>query len=978
MKSRYLLLWVWTAVACLLANGQNVSENEASAIAAKVLGVAESAIIQRVPHSSPNKVASGAEGSVRPCYFYTRTSGKGFVIVSGDRRIRPVLGYSDDGEFDVNNLPIQFTAILDSLGERINKTEKLPSCNPTMENGQSEEEILLSTPSWGQNAPYNLLMPEIEGVKVPVGCVATAMAIAMKSQNWPAKTKGKPMADFYHPEITFDYSNYEIDWSLLEENNPMFTQEVSKLMLSTAVAVNTLFGQTESAAEGWPVGHELTEKYSYSPECQFIERSMFDDKNWHDMLIDQLKKRNPVIYSAMNKRDIGHAFVIDGVDKDGLYHVNWGWDGNLNGYFALDALSPGLDEYTQRHAMVINIAPDKSGKEYARTFISNANVYNNELLQWNGWNFSSSDFQPGEITECISPYLTMPSDPSSTYNVRIAKVNEQDEIISFVGAPCTATNDGSCERPGFQFSTTFNAPEERLSTGERFQLVCKESQTEDFPDVENPEGYKLVLGGICQPSSFTDTGNHSEKADITWHYDSEYLIFEDELNIYGRPDRFTRPLKGAGCARNLFYPTDGLLDFEVKCHDSIGKEVEPIINSLFEDYGFAFNISIFEDNYDVYISYVPSEDTRHVSPGTASSDVIETDGLVYLTEDGEATLTGYIDNTLKEIIIPETVSAGDKVFPVTGVGKNALARLDAERICLGANLMNISTYGFGWMDKLQDIVFPTKLHPDYSWNILFEPLSNFHSFPTNIYLPSGKWINIIEWYMLAGYTWYDQLHNSAEIYLGEVGEDINEGYENNLYHTQLYQRLSEIRPIDYIGEYLHHDVYIPGVNKYIASVGDIADRFSFHQMWEYNVNKSENYISIVPTTEKVVIDRVIINGTETASTEDNKYPVYMPSTASVIVESTVNGKQKFTTEYSPEFNASIADYSEIINNVPERDIYITTHKGQLVIIGLEPGEIINVYNIIGQTVYSGEEATISLPPGIYMVLTPTGIFKVKL
>ena len=35
----------------------------------------------------------------------------------------------------------------------------------------------------------------------------------------------------------------------------------------------------------------------------------------------------------------GHEFVIDGYNGNELFHINWGWGGADNGYFALSVLN---------------------------------------------------------------------------------------------------------------------------------------------------------------------------------------------------------------------------------------------------------------------------------------------------------------------------------------------------------------------------------------------------------------------------------------------------------------------------------------------------------------------------------------------------------------------------------------------------------------------------------------------------------------
>lgn len=71
----------------------------------------------------------------------------------------------------------------------------------------------------------------------------------------------------------------------------------------------------------------LSDSYKYSPTA------------WRQMLLDELQAGRPVYYAASLQRMGGHAFVIDGIDEAGFYHVNWGYDGKYDGYFDLSVLN---------------------------------------------------------------------------------------------------------------------------------------------------------------------------------------------------------------------------------------------------------------------------------------------------------------------------------------------------------------------------------------------------------------------------------------------------------------------------------------------------------------------------------------------------------------------------------------------------------------------------------------------------------------
>ena len=62
------------------------------------------------------------------------------------------------------------------------------------------------------------------------------------------------------------------------------------------------------------------------------------------MLADEISAGRPILYCGYSYTQGslgGHAFVFDGVDANGLFHVNWGWGGSGDGFFRVSLLSPG-------------------------------------------------------------------------------------------------------------------------------------------------------------------------------------------------------------------------------------------------------------------------------------------------------------------------------------------------------------------------------------------------------------------------------------------------------------------------------------------------------------------------------------------------------------------------------------------------------------------------------------------------------------
>ena len=77
-------------------------------------------------------------------------------------------------------------------------------------------------------------------------------------------------------------------------------------------------------------------------------------------IYNELLQGRPVMVAGWTSSGGGHTFVIDGYDTNtGLYHVNWGWGGSYDGWFAMSALEPKTSvAYNSNKVAIIGIQPD--------------------------------------------------------------------------------------------------------------------------------------------------------------------------------------------------------------------------------------------------------------------------------------------------------------------------------------------------------------------------------------------------------------------------------------------------------------------------------------------------------------------------------------------------------------------------------------------------------------------------------------------
>jgi len=314
-------------------------------------------------------------------------SNGGFVIIAGDDVVRPVLGYSDNGSYDENNLPPNFVYWMDYLGQQIASVQEqgieqsdvmrmewesyVDGDMPLMAN---VVEPLIQT-KWNQSAPYNNMAPMWDGQRSVTGCVATAMAQIMKYHNYPVRGSGQSKAYATRTlGINVPSVNFEVDYSwdnMLNSYtggaNVQQQNAVATLMYHAGVSVTMDYSPKESGAFSSYVSTALRTYFGYDRSIQQKYRAPYSDVAWETMLKEQIDATLPIYYDGFND-NIGHAFILDGYDNTGKFHFNWGWGGSYDGYFVTTALNPGTGgagsgtgTYNERQTIIVNIKPDEGG-----------------------------------------------------------------------------------------------------------------------------------------------------------------------------------------------------------------------------------------------------------------------------------------------------------------------------------------------------------------------------------------------------------------------------------------------------------------------------------------------------------------------------------------------------------------------------------------------------------------------------------------
>ena len=391
-------------VAVLTARAQAISQQEARERVSNYLKSAPTAV-RRVPA----KIQLDAVAADLPHLYVFNMQEGGYVIASGDERALPVLGYSTTGSFDWDRMPENMRAWLLGYGQAIEALGDVQLTNTTARRSPLAAIEPLVQTQWSQDIVYNAQCPvyngkaaEYQGQLCLTGCVATAMAQVMNYHKWPQTATPRIPAYTYQvgnvqegiteqfsadalPPVTFDWNNMcdryltdlDSEGMLYPLNvTPAQRGAVATLMRYCGQSIHMDYSPTISLAYPIPVAEALQTYFGYDKNVRFAKRDGYSIEQWENLIYDELANNRPVIYVGTSD-DGGHSFVCDGYE-DGLFHINWGWEGNADNYFALSVLNPNATNvagvaqpgigFCIEQGAVIGIQPGKPGGETATVY----------------------------------------------------------------------------------------------------------------------------------------------------------------------------------------------------------------------------------------------------------------------------------------------------------------------------------------------------------------------------------------------------------------------------------------------------------------------------------------------------------------------------------------------------------------------------------------------------------------------------------
>ena len=313
-------------------------------------------------------------------YVFNAIGEQGFVLVSAKDNARAVLGYSDEGHIDAQNIPANMRVWLQMYADELARAAKAPAAVDAQRTVEYYPvvEPLIGNVAWNQDAPYNNHCPIDPNTnqRSVTGCMATAVAQVMYHHKYPKKGTGTYSYWCGWENLSVDFSKATYDWDhMLPSYKNGYTQQesdaVAQLMYHVGVACNMWYGSSASGA-GMGTGMQaLVRNFDYDAAIRVLMKDYMDEEMVMDEIVVELQGSRPVFIEALTKNDEGHAFVCDGIQADGYIHINWGWGGYGNGYFALSAMNPtnqgigGASDdgaFTEQVTLYTGIQPNQGGQ----------------------------------------------------------------------------------------------------------------------------------------------------------------------------------------------------------------------------------------------------------------------------------------------------------------------------------------------------------------------------------------------------------------------------------------------------------------------------------------------------------------------------------------------------------------------------------------------------------------------------------------
>jgi putative thiol protease/hemagglutinin prtT len=450
-------------------------------------------MIKRLSKKAHRKTFSS---QATPYYLFNDAQNRGFVLVAGDNALGEVLAYSNTNTLDTTSINPGARYLLEEYKKSFIALQKRSRQQTRLIKITSLKTKVpeLLTSKWNQDSPYNLqLGPNQDGSYPYTGCVATAVAQIMAFHKWPIQGSGSNAyrVTHYNDRLTADFSKSRYDWNNMRDEyrssaNEQQKNAVALLMKDVGIATNMQYTPWYSGTLTWNAKEAVSQYFQY--DAALLSKAT-EGSNFVQVIHQEISNGYPVYLSGFQSLGkSGHAWVADGYDEKGLTHMNFGWGGQADGYYSIDAINVensgaefgGKSLSFSKGMEALLMHPHKDGKNTLPTEFQNEAA---RLMGNNGFEFRLAEGQ-AKIQDQHSPIRVTLSDiinKGNAFNGKIGLVvyNEQQQQMS---------------EPNYA-SSSIDLLESGLYTGK----IPISLNVKDLKDG------RYIIAPICQPSTLSTT-----------------------------------------------------------------------------------------------------------------------------------------------------------------------------------------------------------------------------------------------------------------------------------------------------------------------------------------------------------------------------------------------------------------------------------------------------------------------------------------
>ena len=453
-----------------------------------------------------------SEGKVEKPVYYIYNTSTTFLVVAGDDRAEEILMVGDAPLEDINNLPL---GMLDMLGIYKQEITYLLE-NPKLQVKKFSEIHAATTPKlkattigplltamWDQTAPYyNLCKFTYNGrtYQCYTGCPATSASMVLYFWKYPDGVDALPSYTANldlssNQSVSYTYPALEattFDWANMKDSYSSYTtaqgNAVATLMRYVGQAENMMYGTASAGGSGiWSNENyriaNMFKTFGYKSTARNAQKSNYSETSWASLIQGELAAGRPLVYCAVSTSAGGHAFNVDGYrDSDGKYHVNWGWSGSGNSWFAMNAFSNSYGTFSQQQQAIVGIEPPDgtftqltvtpetltfeatSGTTVTKTFtVKGENLKGDVTISKTGstvYTISPTTISKEDATAGATVTVTYKPTSAGTHTatIAVASTNAATQTIAVTGTATAAVPTLTADPTSLSFETEAGTP----------------------------------------------------------------------------------------------------------------------------------------------------------------------------------------------------------------------------------------------------------------------------------------------------------------------------------------------------------------------------------------------------------------------------------------------------------------------------------------------------------------------------------------